>query len=185
MRALVYSMLVSLDGYVATPDGSLDWARPDEELHRVANDDMREASVELYGRHMWEVMSAHWPTADQDLESPEEEREFARLWQASEKVVFSRTLTEVEHGARLVRDDAVEEIRRLKDGDGGPLAISGPTLAAEAIRAGLVDEYRLFLHPVALGGGLPYLPPLDAPLELELAEQRRLASGVTYLRYLA
>jgi dihydrofolate reductase len=185
MRKLVYSMLVSVDGYVTDPDGSLDFARPDEELHRVASDELRESSVELYGRRMWETMAAHWPTADQDHDSPEEEREFARLWQAAEKVVFSRTLTEVEHGARLVRDYAVEEIRRLKDGDGGPLAISGPTLAAEAIRAGLVDEYHLFLHPVVLGGGLPYLPPLDTRLDLELAEERRLASGVTYLRYLA
>ena len=134
---------------------------------------------------MWEVMSAHWPTADQDPEIPDEEREFAQLWQASEKVVFSRTLTEVEHGARLVRDNPVEEIRRLKAGDGGLLGISGPTVAAEAVRAGLVDEYQLFVHPVVLGGGLPYLPPLERPLELELAEQRRFGSGVTYLRYLA
>ena len=185
MRKLAYSMLVSVDGYVTDPDGSIDFARPDEDLHRMANELIRETSAELYGRRMWETMSAHWPTADQDPDSPEEEREFARLWQASEKVVFSRTLTEVEHGARLVRDDAVEEIRRLKDGDGGPLAISGPTLAAEAVRAGLVDEYHLFLHPVALGGGLPYLPPLERRLDLELAEERRFDSGVTYLRYLA
>jgi dihydrofolate reductase len=185
VRKLVYSMLVSVDGYVNAPDGSIDFALADEDLHRVANDEMREASAELYGRRMWETMAAHWPTADQDLESPEEEREFARLWQAAEKVVFSRTLTEVQHGARLVRDNAVEEIRRLKDGDGGPLAISGPTLAAEAIHAGLVDEYHLFLHPVVLGGGLPYLPPLEQRLELELAEERRFGSGVTYLRYLA
>jgi dihydrofolate reductase len=185
MRKLIYSMLVSVDGYVAGPDGSIGFAIPDDELHRAANDQLRETSVELYGRRMWEVMSAHWPTADQHPGTSDEEREFALLWQAAEKVVFSRTLTEVEHGARLVRDDPVEEIRRLKDGNGGPLAISGPTLAAEAVRAGLVDQYQLFLHPVVLGGGLPYLPPLERPLELELAEERRFGSGVTFLRYLA
>ena len=183
MRKLVYSMLVSVDGYVAGPDGSIGFAIPDDELHQAANDQLREASVELYGRRMWEGMSAHWPTADQLAETSEAEREFALLWQAAEKVVFSRTLTEVEHGARLVSGD--EEIRRLKDGDGGPLGISGPTLAAEAVRAGLVDEYQLFLHPVVLGGGLPYLPPLEQPLDLELAEERRFGSGVTFLRYLA
>jgi dihydrofolate reductase len=185
VRKLVYSMLVSLDGYVAGPDGSLDFALPDDELHRAANDELREAELELYGRRMWEVMAAHWPTADQDPSLPEGEREFALLWQAAEKVVFSRTLTEVGHDARLVREDPVEEIRKLKDQHGGPMAISGPTLAAEAIRAGLVDEYQLFLHPVVLGGGLPYLPPLEAKLELELAEERRFGSGVTFLRYLA
>jgi dihydrofolate reductase len=178
-------MLVSLDGYVAGPDGSIDFALPDEELHRAANDELRDAELELYGRRMWEVMAAHWPTADQDPDLPEEEREFALLWQAAEKVVFSRTLTEVEHDARLVRDDPVAEIRKLKGQGDGSMAISGPTVAAEAVRAGLVDEYQLFLHPVVLGGGLPYLPPLDAPLELELAEERRFGSGVTYLRYLA
>lgn len=185
MRKLAYSMLVSLDGYVAGPDGSIDFALPDEELHRAANDQMREAEVELYGRRMWEVMAAHWPTADQDPDIPEQEREFALLWQEIEKVVFSHTLGGVEHGARLVRDDPVAEIRKLKEQDGGPLAISGPTLAAEAIRAGLVDEYHLFVHPVILGGGLPYLPPLEGKLELELGDERRFSSGVTYLRYVA
>jgi dihydrofolate reductase len=185
VRKLVYSMLVSLDGYVAGPDGSIDFAIPDEALHRVANDGIREAEIELYGRRMWDTMAAYWPTADQEPDAHELEREFAELWQAVEKVVFSRSLTEVDHDARLVRDDPVEEIRKLKEQHGGPMAISGPTVAAPVIRAGLVDEYQLFLHPVVLGGGLPYLPPLEAKLELELAEQRRFASGVTFLRYLA
>jgi dihydrofolate reductase len=185
MRRLVYSMLVTLDGYVATPDGSLDWTRPDEELHRVANDEQRETEVTLYGRHMWETMAAHWPTADQDPDSAELEREFALIWQASEKVVFSQSLTEVQGNTRLVREDPVDEIRKLKAQHGGDMSIGGPTVAAPAIRAGLVDEFRLYLHPVVLGGGLPYLPPLDAPLDLELAEERRFGSGVTYLRYLA
>jgi dihydrofolate reductase len=185
MRKLVYSMLVSLDGYVAGPDGSIDFAIPDEDLHRVANDGVREAEVELYGRRMWDVMASHWPTADQDPELDEWDHEFARLWQATDKIVFSRTLSEVEHGARLVSSDPVEEIRRLKEGDGGTLAISGPTIAAPAVQAGLVDEYQLFLHPVILGGGLPYLPPSESKLELELAEERRFDSGVTFLRYLA
>jgi len=183
MRKLVYSMLVSLDGYVTAPEGGLAWARPDEDLHRVANREQRETELTLYGRRMWETMAAHWPTADQDMESPEYEREFARIWQASEKVVFSKSLDEVSGNTRLVREDPVEEIRKLKDQHGGPMSIGGPTLAAGAIRAGLVDEFRLFLHPVVLGGGLPFLPPLDEPLELTLVDEQRLASGVTYLTY--
>ena len=183
MRKLVYSMLVSLDGYVTSPEGGLEWARPDEHLHRVANEEERETELTLYGRRMWETMAAHWPTADQDMDSPEYEREFARIWQASEKVVFSRSLDEVSGNTRLVREDPVEEIRKLKDQHGGPMSIGGPTLAAGAIRAGLVDEFRLFLHPVVLGGGLPFLPPLDEPLGLTLVDEQRFGSGVTYLTY--
>ena len=183
MRKLVYSMLVSLDGYVATPEGSLEWARVDEDLHRAANDEQRDTELTLYGRRMWEIMAAHWPTADQDMDSPEWEREFARLWQASEKVVFSQTLGEVGGNTRLLREDPVEEIRKLKSQHGGTMSIGGPTLAAGALRAGLVDEYRLLLHPVVLGGGLPFLPPLDEPLELTLVDDQRFPSGVTYLTY--
>jgi len=183
MRKLVYSMLVSLDGYVATPEGSLEWARVDEDLHRAANDELRETELTLYGRGLWETMAAHWPTADQDMDSPEWEREFARIWQAAEKVVFSQTLDEVSGNTRLVREDPVEEIRKLKAQHGGTMAIGGPTLAASAIRAGLVDEYRLLLHPVLLGGGLPFLPPLDEPQQLTLVDEQRFGSGVTYLTY--
>jgi dihydrofolate reductase len=180
---LVYSMLVSLDGYVATPDHGLEWALPDDELHRVANDEERETELTLYGRRMWETMAPHWSVADQDESSPEYEREFARIWQAEEKVVFSQTLDEVSGNTRLVREDPVEEIRKLKAQHGGPISIGGPTLAAGAIRAGLVDEYQLFLHPVVLGGGLPFLPSLDEPFQLTLADEQRFASGVTYLTY--
>src|SRR5688500_14421343 len=114
MRKLVYSMLVSLDGFVASPDGSLEWARADEDLHRAANDELRETELRLDGRRRWEVMAGHWPTADQDMDSPEWEREFAVIWQTSEKVVFSQTLDEVSGNTRLVREDPVEEIKKLK-----------------------------------------------------------------------
>lgn len=185
MRRLIYSMNVSLDGYVEPAGGGPDWAVPDEELHRLFNDQLRETELSLYGRRLWEVMAPHWSVVERDPEEAEDEVEFARLWQANEKVVFSQTLEEVEGNARLVRGDPVEEIRRLKAQNGGDMEIGGPTLAAAAVRAGLVDEYRLVLHPVVLGGGLPFLPDLDTPLELELVEQRQFDSGVAYLRYLA
>lgn len=176
-------MLVSLDGYVTDPDGDIDWALPDEELHRVANDELAATDLELYGRGLWEVMAAYWPTADQNPDSHEVEVEFSRLWKDTEKVVFSSTLDAVEGNARVMRGDAVEEIAALKEGGDGRLAIGGPTLASAAIRAGLVDEFGLMVHPVVLGGGTPFFPPLDERLALRPLEERRFASGVTYLRY--
>ena len=158
MGRLIFSMSVSLDGFVDTPAHSLDWVRVDDELHTAFNEGSRAIGTSLYGRRMYELMAGYWPTADKDPEATPVEVEFALIWQATPKVVFSRTLDEVAHGARLVRDDAVAEVARLKAGADYDMDVGGPTLAGSLIAAGLVDEYRLYVHPVILGGGTRVLP---------------------------
>jgi dihydrofolate reductase len=182
MSNVVYSMMVSLDGFIARPDGTLDWVMVDEELHTFVNDQQAETGAYLYGRRMFELMNDFWPTADEDPSAPHYIAEFSRIWKAMPKVVFSTTLTRVDGNARLVSDDVADEVRRLKAQRGKDLALGGPTLAASLIPLGLIDEYRLFLHPVALGTGLPFLPP-DTKIDLWLVETRTFASGVVYLRY--
>jgi dihydrofolate reductase len=182
MRKLIYSMIVSLDGFIEGPNRGLDWPVIDEELHTHANDQQRGIDVSLYGRRMYEVMS-YWETADRDPSITEIEREFAHLWKRTPKVVFSTTLEQVEGNARLVRDGAVDEIARLKSQPGKDIDIGGATLAATAIRHDLVDEFRLYLQPVVFGSGTPYLPPLDHPLNLRLVDTRTFRSGVVYLAY--
>jgi dihydrofolate reductase len=179
---LVYLMNVSLDGYVNTPDGGLDWPDLDDELHQWFNDELRNASAEIYGRRLYEVMTAYWPTALDDPAAGEVERDFARVWNAVPKVVVSTTLESAEHGFRLERDPfaALERLRGEFDGE---VAVGGPTLASAFIRRDLVDEYRLFVSPVVLGAGTPYFPPVDDPLELELVETRTFGSRVVYVRY--
>ncbi|HEV8403695.1 MAG TPA: dihydrofolate reductase family protein [Candidatus Limnocylindrales bacterium] len=183
MGTLVYSMSVSLDGFVATPDGSLDWVLVDEELHSIFNDEARVMSAFLHGRRMWELMAGYWPTADTDPTATPAELDFAAIWKATPKIVFSRTLERVGHDARLVRDDAVAEVARLRAQPGFDMSVGGPTIAAPLLSAGLVDEVRLYLQPVVLGAGLPFLPPLDQRIALELIETRTFGSGVVYLRY--
>lgn len=182
MRELIYSMGVSLDGYIADPDGEISWAAPGEELHRFHNRQAEEAGAHLYGRRLYEAMLP-WETADEDPSNPEHMREFARIWKRTPKVVFSTTLEGVEGNARLVHEGAVEEVARLKEEPGKPLAVGGAGLAATMVEAGLVDEFRLFVSPVILGGGTPYLPALGDPIELDLVESRTFASRVVYLRY--
>jgi dihydrofolate reductase len=181
-RKLIYSFGVSLDGFIAGPGGAIDWAVPDEELHRFHNQHARETGVELYGRRLYETM-VFWETAGEDPSRAEPEREFARIWKDTPKVVFSTTLDSVEGNARLVKDGAAEEVARLKAEPGKDLAVGGAGLASTFIRAGLVDEFRLFISPVVLGGGTPYFPPLDERIELELLETRTFASRVVYVRY--
>jgi len=183
MRKLIYSMGVSLDGYIAGPDGRFDWAAPDEELHRFHNEQASELGGQLYGRRLYETMR-FWETREDDPSMPEVGREFARIWKATPKVVFSTTLDAVEgSNTRLANGDASAEVARLKAEPGRDLAVGGAGLAATLIRLDLVDEYRPFVNPVVVGGGTPFLPPLDAPLELELIETRTFASRVVYLRY--
>jgi len=183
MGKLVYSMNVSLDGFAAGPNGNLDWSVPDEELHRYWNERVRATGTALYGRRIYELMSAFWPTADQDPSAPDYIAEFARIWRAQPKVVFSSTLERVDWNSRLVHGDAVEEVTRLKAEVDGDLEVAGPTLAASLLRAGLVDEIHPVVHPVLLGAGLPFFPPLDEYARLRLVEVRRLDSGVVALRY--
>ena len=183
MGRLIYSMMTSLDGYVSTPDGSLDWVLVDEELHRLANDMARETALEIYGRGMYETMAAFWPYAEDDASQPEVIHEFSRIWKRLPKVVFSRSLPAVAHNSRLERGDVATEVARLKHETDGILAVSGATLAASCLRAGLVDELAPFVQPVVLGAGKPFLPTLESRLNLRLLDDRRLGSGVEALRY--
>ncbi len=180
MRDLIFSMAVSLDGYVAGPGGDIGWTAPEPELHRFYNERTRECGVQLCGRRLYEEM-LYWETTDPSAAAPE--REFAAIWQALPKVVFSSTLERVEGNATLAHEGLAETVARLKAEPGRALEVGGATLAAEATRLGLIDEYRLFAFPVVLGGGTPCFPPLDAQMELELAETRTFAGGVVLLRY--
>jgi dihydrofolate reductase len=184
MRKVIYEMNVSLDGYVETADHDPGWAQPDEELFRFINEEVRAQGAFLYGRRLYDVMASHWPTAEATAPpAPDYMVEFAEIWREKPKVVFSRTLTEVAWNARLVRDDIAREVADLKDQPGGDLSVGGPTLAAALILLGLVDEYRLLVHPIVLGGGTPFFPPLDGQVQLRLLETRTFGSGVAYLRY--
>ena len=180
--AVIYSMGVSLDGFIAGPNGEIDWGAPDEELHRFHNQHVREIGAHLCGRRLYEVMT-YWETADENPAAAEYELEFARIWKETPKIVFSKTLEKVEGNARLVRDGAAEEVARLKEEPGKDLAVGGAGLASTCIELGLVDEYRLFVSPVVLGGGTPYFPALEERIDLELVETRTFGSRVVYLRY--
>jgi dihydrofolate reductase len=182
MRDLIYKMGVSLDGFVAGPDGEIDWSAPDEELHRFHNEQIQEFGVQLCGRRLYETM-LYWETADETPSAAEHELEFARIWKALPKVVFSTTLEKVEGNATLATDSVAEEVARLKEQPGKDLAVGGAGLASSAIKLGLIDEFRLFVSPVVLGGGTPYFPALDERLNLELVETRTFGSPVVYLRY--
>jgi dihydrofolate reductase len=182
MRPLIYSMGVSLDGYIAGPRGEGDWAAPDAELHRFHNEQARELDLHLLGRRLYQVM-AYWETAEErNPSAPEHELEFARIWKELPKIVFSKSLEAVEGNTRLSRNDPVEEVRRLKEQEGGPIAAGGATLAASLTAHGLIDEYHLFVSPVVLGGGTPYFAG-DAHIDLQLLETRTFSSRVVYLRY--
>jgi dihydrofolate reductase len=182
MRRVIYSMTVSLDGFIADPSGEIDWSAPDEELHRFHNDQVRELGGYLLGRRLYEEM-LYWETADENPSATDFEREFARIWQDLPKVVFSRTLENVEGNARLAEGGIAEEVARLKQEPGKDLGVGGAGLAATLVELGLVDEYRLFVSPVVLGGGTPFFPALDERVNLELVETRTFGSRVVYLRY--
>jgi dihydrofolate reductase len=183
MRRIAYTMMVSLDGFVARPDGSLDWVTIDEELHTFANNQARETGAFLYGRRLYENMAAYWPTAEADPSAPEYILDFARIWKEKPKIVFSTTLDKVEWNSRLVKDNVVDEIAKLKTEPGKDLSVGGANLAAAFLELGLIDEFQPIVHPAVLGGGTPYLPPSNKPINLRLLETRTFRSGVVYLRY--
>jgi dihydrofolate reductase len=183
MGRLIYGLSVSLDGFVETPSRSLDWVRVDEELHSFFNEQGRELGASIYGRRMYELMAGYWPTADRDPSATPAELEWARIWRDLTKIVFSRTLDEVSWNSRLVRGDPVEEVTRLKAESDFDMDVAGPTLAAPLIRAGLVDEFRLFVQPVVLGEGTRFFPDMANRIDVELLETRTFGSGVVYLRY--
>jgi dihydrofolate reductase len=181
MAKLIYSAIASLDGYVADAEGKWDWSVPDREVHAVVNDQEREIGTYLYGRRMYEVMVA-WETMATDGE-PYEMRDYAEIWRAAEKVVFSSTLAEATSArTRIERSFDPEAIRALKAGADRDISIGGPELAAHALRAGLVDELSLFLSPVSVGGGKRALPE-GTRIDLELLGERRFANGAVAVRY--
>jgi dihydrofolate reductase len=181
MAKLIYSAITSLDGYIADEDGNFDWAVPDEEVHTFVNDLMRPVGTHLYGRRMYEVMVA-WETMDTP-DQPPFMRDFAKIWQAAEKIVYSKTLETVSSaGTRIERDFDPEAVRQMKARATRDLMVGGPELAAQAIKAGLVDEYHLFVALVVVAGGKHFLPN-NVRLKLELVDERRFGIGVVYLRY--
>ena len=182
MAKLIYSALSSLDGYIADENGNFDWAAPDEEVHAFVNDLQRPVGTYLYGRRLYEVMVA-WETPDTFADQQPVLLDFAELWQAADKVVYSRTLEAAgTTRTRIERDFDPEAVRQLKAAAERDLTVGGPDLAAQAFRAGLVDECQLFLTPVIVGGGKRALPD-KARVELELLDERRFGNGVVYLRY--
>lgn len=181
MRKLIYSMSVSLDGFIAGPDGAIDWSVPDAELFQFHTEQVRELDVHLCGRRLYETM-VYWETAE---ESPlaADQVEFARIWKALPKVVFSTTLQSVVGNTRLAGGAVGEEVSRLRQHSGKDIGVGGVGLARACMELGLIDEWRLFVTPVLLGGGTPYFPALDERVNLELIETRTFASRVVYLRY--
>src|SRR5450756_2086574 len=178
MRSVTYSMGVSLDGYIAGPDGDITAPPPDEEVFRFVTDEIRQVGVHLLGRKLY------WETADQDPSLDDSELEWAAIWKPLPKVVFSTTLSAVQGNARLASAGLAEEIGRLRAEPGeGEIAIGGATLAAEAAALGLIDEYRARVYPVLVGGGIPFFPQRERRVDLELVETRTFSSRVVYLRY--
>jgi dihydrofolate reductase len=182
MAKLIYSAIASLDGYIADEEGNFDWAAPDEEVHTFVNDLERPVGTYLYGRRMYEVMRA-WEHPEAFAGQSPVTRDFASIWQAADKVVYSSVLETVDTArTRIERDFDPEAVRRLKASADRDLTVGGPHLAAEAFKAGLVDEIQLFLAPIIVGGGNQALPD-HVRLPLELLDERRFGSGVVYLHY--
>ena len=183
MRKVTYSMGMSLDGYIVGPDGDITAPPPDAEVWRLVMDEIRGVDVHLMGRRLYETM-LYWETADQDPSIDDFEREWAAIWKPLPKVVFSRTLSEVQGNARLASTGLAEEISQLRAQPGeGDIAIGGATLAAAAAELDLIDEYRARIYPGLDGGGIPFFPQRERRVDLELLESRTLSSKVVYLRY--
>lgn len=182
MPKLIYSMTSTLDGFIAGPRGEIDWSGPDTELFGFHTERVAGLGVQLLGRRLYETMLV-WETFDQRESATELELEFARIWKALPKIVYSRTLQSVEGNARLARDVDADEIVRLKEQPGKDLEVGGATLASALARLGLIDEYQMFVSPVVLGGGTRYLENMQQRTQLELLETRTFSSRVVYLRY--
>jgi len=179
---LIYSAIASLDGYTADEDGNFDWAAPDEEVHSFVNDLERPVGTHLYGRRMYETM-VFWETADTLVDPPPFIQDYAEIWQAADKIVYSKTLeTASSARTRIERDFDPGAVRQMKVGAVRDITVGGPELAAQAIKAELVDEYNLVVAPVVVGGGKQSLPD-HVRLKLELLDERRFGNGVVHLHY--
>jgi len=180
---LIYCMNVSLDGYVCDRDGSLDWTIVDDELHTWFNERARNIEASIYGRRLYELMAAYWPTSETDPSATEPMREFGRIWRRTPRYVFSNSLDRVEHNSRLVSGDVADVLTEVRLEIHGDIEVAGPTIAAQFVRRGLVDAYQLVVHPVVLGGGTSFWPPLEEPVPLRLVETHSFASGALLLSY--
>jgi len=182
MAKLICTGITSLDGYIADENGKFDWSVPDEEVHAFVNDEERPIGTYLYGRRLYEVM-AFWETADAQPDQPPVALDYASVWQSADKIVYSTTLrTTSSARTRIERTFDPSDVRAMKDAADRDLSVGGPTLAAHAFRAGLVDEVRMFVSPVIVGGGSAFLPD-RLRLNLELMDEHRFGNGVVYLRY--
>ncbi|HTN61318.1 MAG TPA: dihydrofolate reductase family protein [Devosia sp.] len=183
MRKLIYPMSISVDGYIADRNGQFDWAAPNADLHQHWNDHELTIDTLLHGGRMWAMMADYWPVADQDPKASKVERDFSGYWKRAKHVVFSRRLTEVGYGATLIRDNPVEAVRALKAQEGKDMEVGGPGIASVFIASGLIDEFWLYLHPVAVGSGKPYFQHLQGQLDLTLIGTQPFSDGVIQLRY--
>lgn len=182
MAELIYTAICSLDGYVADRDGRFDWAEPDQQVHTFVNDLERDIGTYLYGRRLYEVM-VPWEDGDALADQPAFIRDYGEIWRSADKVVYSSTLDRVSTArTRIERAFDPDAVRRMKASSGSDLSVGGATLAGQAIERGVVDEIRLFLTPVAVGGGTAALPT-DVRVDLELTDERRFGNGTVYLRY--
>jgi dihydrofolate reductase len=183
MRKIVVMMSVSLDGFVEGPDREIDWHLVDDEVHTHFNEQLSAMGAFLNGRVTYELMAEFWPTADTDPASTPPVIEFARIWRDMPKIVYSSTLEHADWNTAVVRDVVVEEIEALKAQPGGDLALGGADLAATFVRHNLIDEYRLYVHPVLIGQGKRLFPATDSTTALRLVETRSFGNGVVLLRY--
>ncbi len=183
MRKVIYAFSVSLDGFIEAVGGDLSWSVPDDELHTHFNELEKEIDLNFYGRRLYEIMAAYWPTAGEDPSVSGVEIEYARIWKAMKKVVFSTTLKEVGWNSELFSGDIAAYVNKLKAQPGGDMSVGGAELAASFMRLDLIDEFRLYVRPILLGGGKPMFPPLDESIRLQLVETHTFGSGVVLLRY--
>lgn len=180
---MVLTSNVSLDGYLEGPNRELDWSLVDGELHSHFNSYLGAMSVFLMGRVMYEMMAAYWPTADQDPSTPAWIAEYATIWREVPKIVYSRTLEHADWNSTIVREVVPAEVEQLKERPGGDLSVGGGDLVGTFMRHGLIDEYRIYIHPVVLGAGRPLFPPGTDMTRLRLTETRAFGNGVTLLHY--
>jgi dihydrofolate reductase len=179
---LIYSAITSLDGYIADEDGTFDWAEPDEEVHTFVNDLEQGVGTYLYGRRMYDVM-VYWETAHTVAGQPSFIQDYARIWQAADKIVYSQSLEKASSArTRIEREFVPEAVRRMKAESERDISVGGADLAAQAIKSGLVDEFHLFLTPIVVGGGKQFLPD-NVRVNLELLDERRFGNGVVHLHY--
>lgn len=183
MRKIILMMSVSLDGFIEGPDRQIDWHLVDDELHNHFNEQLRKMGAFLNGRVTYELMAEFWPTADTDPSSTAPMVEFARIWRDMPKIVYSRTLARADWNTTIVRDVIPNEVLALKAQPGGNLGLGGADLAATFMKHDLIDEYRLYIHPVVLGRGKPLFPTSDSKVNLRLTESRSFGNGVVLVRY--